>query len=148
MTAPRQDRLVDVDAVQAPAAARAPVGAGKTFRAYDPDQVLLLSPVPQDWIPDGDLAHFVSDLVENGALDLFGIYASYEDERGFRRMTRGSWARHRLSHRRGPGQVLADGVTVPTGVPGGSPTPDQPRRARAWISTPSCTSRSCGTATA
>lgn len=83
MTAPTQVRLVDVDAVQAPAAARAPVGAGKTFRAYDPDQVLLMSPVLAEWIPDGDLAHFVSDLVESGALDLSGIYASYEDERGF-----------------------------------------------------------------
>jgi len=60
MTLPMQDRLVDVDAVQVPAAARAPVGAGKTFRSYDPDQVLLMSPVLQDWIPDGDLAHFVS----------------------------------------------------------------------------------------
>ncbi len=83
MTAPVQDRLVDVDAVEAPVAARAPVGAGKTFRAYDPDQVLLMSPVLADWIPDGDLAHFVSDLVETGALDLSAIYASYEDERGF-----------------------------------------------------------------
>ena len=83
MTAPAQDRLVDVDVVRAPAAARLPVGAGKTFRAYDPDQVLLMSPVLQEWIPDGDLAHFVSDLVESGALDLSGIYVSYEEERGF-----------------------------------------------------------------
>ena len=49
MTARVQDRLVDVDAVQAPAAARAPVGAGKTFRAYDPDQVLLMSPAMSDY---------------------------------------------------------------------------------------------------
>jgi hypothetical protein len=89
MTAPTQDRLVDVDAVQAPAAARAPVGAGKTFRAYDSDQVLLMSPVLQDWIPDGDLAHFVSDLVESGALDLSAVYASLRMSAGFRRMTRG-----------------------------------------------------------
>jgi transposase len=61
---------------------RGPVGAGKTFRAYDPDQVLLISPVLGDWVPDGDLAHFVSDLVEGGALDLAEIYASYEGERG------------------------------------------------------------------
>ncbi len=83
MTVSGQDRLVDVDAVEAPAAARAPVGARKAFRAYDPDQVLLMSPVLADWVPDGDLAHFVSDLVETGALDLSAIYASYEDERGF-----------------------------------------------------------------
>ena len=36
-----------------------------------------------EWVPEGDLAHFVSDLVETGALDLAGIYSSYEDERGF-----------------------------------------------------------------
>jgi transposase len=54
----------------------------KTFRFYDPDQVLLISPVLSEWVPDGDLAHFVSDLVETGALDLSAIYASYEGERG------------------------------------------------------------------
>jgi transposase len=36
----------------------------------------------QEWLPEGDLAHFVSDLVES-ALDLSPIYASYEDERGY-----------------------------------------------------------------
>ncbi|MGH3993157.1 MAG: transposase, partial [Pseudonocardiaceae bacterium] len=33
--------------------------------------------------PEGDLAHFVSDLVETGALDLSAIYAAYGDERGY-----------------------------------------------------------------
>ncbi|MBA3371694.1 MAG: IS1182 family transposase [Thermoleophilaceae bacterium] len=65
---------------------RAPVAASaaeaKAFRPYDPDQVLLLSPVLSEWVPEGDLAHFVSDLVE-GALDLSAVYASYESERGF-----------------------------------------------------------------
>lgn len=74
-----QDRLVQVDAVAGVEAERRPIGAQKTFRAYDPDQVLLLSPVLSEWIPEGDLAHFVSDLVE-GALDLSAVYASYEDE--------------------------------------------------------------------
>jgi len=83
MAATAQERLVEVEAVGAPASERAPVGAEKTFRAYDPDQVLLMAPVLQDWIPEGDLAHFVSDLVESGALDLSAIYASYEDERGY-----------------------------------------------------------------
>jgi transposase len=77
-----QGRLVDVEA-SGWAAERVPVGAQKTFRAYDPDQVLLISPVLSDWVPDGDLAHFVSDLVETGALELSGIYASYVGERGF-----------------------------------------------------------------
>jgi hypothetical protein len=28
--------------------------------------VLLMSPVLAEWVPEGDLAHFVSDLVESG----------------------------------------------------------------------------------
>ncbi len=83
MTTAEQERLVEVEAVEAPAADRVAAGAEKTFRAYDPDQVLLMAPVLAEWIPEGDLAHFVSDLVEGGALDLSAIYASYEDERGF-----------------------------------------------------------------
>jgi transposase len=77
-----QDRLVEVELVEAPVAQRVPVAAGKAFRAYDPDQVLLMAPCLQDWVPDGHLARFVSDLVDE-ALDLSAIYASYEEERGF-----------------------------------------------------------------
>src|ERR1039458_1361034 len=77
-----QDRLVEVELVEVPVAQRAPVAAAKTFRAYDPDQVLLMAPCLQDWVPDGHLARFVSDLVDE-ALDLSAIYASYEEERGF-----------------------------------------------------------------
>ena len=77
-----QDRLVEVETVEAPVAGRAPVGAGKVFRAYDPDQVLLMAPSLADWVPEGHLARFVSDLVDE-ALDLSAIYASYVDERGF-----------------------------------------------------------------
>jgi transposase len=77
-----QDRLVEVDVSVAVVVERAPVGAEKTFRAYDPDQVLLMAPCLQDWVPDGHLARFVSDLVDE-ALDLSTIYAGYEEERGF-----------------------------------------------------------------
>jgi len=77
-----QDRLVEVELVEAPVVQRAPVAAGKAFRAYDPGQVLLMAPCLQDWVPDGHLARFVSDLVDE-ALDLSAIYASYEEERGF-----------------------------------------------------------------
>ncbi len=80
-----QERLAGVEAsvVERERAGRAPVAEEKTFRRYDPGQVLLMAPVLQEWVPDGDLAHLVSDLVEVGTLDLSGIYASYEDERGY-----------------------------------------------------------------
>ncbi|MCA1698354.1 MAG: IS1182 family transposase [Actinobacteria bacterium] len=54
----------------------------KAFRPYDPHQVLLMAPVLSEWVPEGDLAHFVCDLVE-GVLDLSQVCASYEDERGY-----------------------------------------------------------------
>jgi transposase len=59
-----------------------PAAEQKTFRPYDPEQVLLMAPVLGEWVPEGDLAHFVSDLVES-ALDLGPIYAAYEQERGY-----------------------------------------------------------------
>ena len=79
-----QERLVEVAAVEGQdSSGGAPVGEEKTFRPYDPDQVLLMAPVLAEWIPEGDLAHFVSDLVESGTLDLSAIYDSYEEERGY-----------------------------------------------------------------
>jgi len=76
-----QERLVEVES-SAVAKERRAVGQEKTFRSYDPDQVLLMAPVLSEWLAEGDLAHFVSDLVES-ALDLGPIYAAYEEERGF-----------------------------------------------------------------
>src|SRR3954449_2655487 len=81
MTLAAQERLVEVEAVQV-AVGECPA-VEKTFRPYDPDQVLLMAPVLRDWVPDGDLAHFVSDLVDSGALDLSAIYADYSEERGY-----------------------------------------------------------------
>jgi transposase len=78
-----QGRLVDVEEVAVAAEGRVPVAEAKAFRAYDPEQVLLMSPVLSEWVPEGDLAHFVCDLVEHGGLDLAAVYASYEEERGF-----------------------------------------------------------------
>jgi transposase len=79
-----RERLVEVAAGEGgEQSVRERVGEEKSFRPYDPDQVLLLAPVLSEWVPEGDLAHFVSDLVESGALDLSAIYASYEDERGY-----------------------------------------------------------------
>src|SRR5215212_3839338 len=83
MTMAAQGRLVEVEAVEvAPLVGRAPVGAAKSFRLYDQSQVLLMAPSIQDWVPEGHLARFVSELVDE-ALDLSAIYAAYEDERGF-----------------------------------------------------------------
>jgi transposase len=81
-TVGRQECLLEVepDVVESE---RRPAGKEKTFRPYDPDQMLLLAPVLQEWLPEGHLAHFVSDLVESGGLDLSAIYDSYEEERGF-----------------------------------------------------------------
>jgi transposase len=78
-----EGRLVEVEPSEvAASAATACAAESKAFRAYDPDQVLLMSPVLAEWVPEGDLAHFVADLVED-VLDLSAIYASYEEVRGF-----------------------------------------------------------------
>jgi transposase len=55
----------------------------KTFRPYDPDQLFLLPPALRDWLPEGHLALFISDVVDH-ALDLTPIFAAYEigDGRG------------------------------------------------------------------
>src|SRR6266542_93646 len=78
-----QGRLVEVEPTVVVVEGQRSGAEETTFRPYDPDQVLLMAPVLQEWIPDGDLAHFVSDLVETGTLDLSAIYAAYEEERGF-----------------------------------------------------------------
>jgi transposase len=78
-----QGRLVEVEPTAVVVEEGRPAGEEKRFRPYDPDQVLLMAPVLSEWVPEGDLAHFVSDLVETGTLDLSAIYAAYEDERGY-----------------------------------------------------------------
>jgi len=55
---------------------------GKTYRPYLPEQDLLLPPSLRDWLPEGHLAYFVSDLVD--AMNLREIEAYYEkEERGY-----------------------------------------------------------------
>jgi len=53
----------------------------KTYRPYSPDQMFLLPPSLRDWLPEGHLVYFVSDIVDQ--LDLSKIEAVYEkDDRG------------------------------------------------------------------
>ncbi len=49
-----------------------------TFRRYAPDQTLLLPADMREWLPEGHLAHHVSDLVDG--LDLTAFYAPYEGD--------------------------------------------------------------------
>jgi len=50
----------------------------KTYRSYLPEQSLLLPPSLREWLPDGHLAYFVSDVVDQ--LDLSAIETVYEEE--------------------------------------------------------------------
>jgi transposase len=52
----------------------------KCFREYQPQQTLLLPPSLEDWLPEGHLARFVSEVM--GELDLRRIYQSYEEKDG------------------------------------------------------------------
>src|SRR5437667_401363 len=54
----------------------------KAYRPYTLDQQLLLPPDMRQWLPEGDLALFISDVVDE--LDLAAIYRAYEtgDGRG------------------------------------------------------------------
>ena len=57
------------------------VGADKSFRPYDPNQILLLPPDLSEWLPAGHLARLINELVDN-VLELSPIYASYRERRG------------------------------------------------------------------
>ena len=53
----------------------------KTYRPYCPEQLYLLPPSLQDWLPENHLVYFVSDVVDQ--LDLSEIESYYEkDDRG------------------------------------------------------------------
>jgi hypothetical protein len=51
----------------------------KTDRPYVPEQDLLLPPSLRDWLPEGHLAFFVTDLIDQ--LDLSAITTVYEQGR-------------------------------------------------------------------
>jgi len=50
------------------------------FREYNPDQLFLLPPDMKEWLPEGDLAYFIMDVVRG--LDLGAIYADYDGSSG------------------------------------------------------------------
>ena len=52
------------------------------FKSYCPDQVLLLPPDMKQWLPEGDLAYFIMDVVS--ALDLSALYDHYSRSRSGR----------------------------------------------------------------
>ncbi|MFH1550460.1 MAG: IS1182 family transposase [Planctomycetota bacterium] len=52
----------------------------KKFKDYQPNQMFLLPPDPRDWLPEGHLAFFVSDVVDQ--LDLSFITSYYNSNRG------------------------------------------------------------------
>jgi len=51
----------------------------KGYRAYLPDQDLLLPPSLREWLAEEHLVYFVSDVVDQ--LDLSAIHAVYEQEK-------------------------------------------------------------------
>jgi len=53
----------------------------KKFRDYQPDQLMLMPPAINDWLPDDHVVHFISEVVDE-ALDLSAIFSDYTDPRG------------------------------------------------------------------
>ncbi len=86
----------------------------KTYRAYDPDQQLLLPAALQEWLPDDHLAYFISDVVEQ--LDRSDITARYEPERRPEPCWRGPGAAETSARRRFRRQRPAAGIAPLAGV--------------------------------
>ena len=49
-----------------------------SYRPYTPNQSHLLPPSPKDWLPEGHLANFISDVVDD--LDLKNFYDPYKGD--------------------------------------------------------------------
>src|SRR6476469_7123442 len=76
------DGLFEVDPAAVTPKASPAVPVKNTFRAFVPDQMLLLPPSLDEWLPEGHLARFVAELVDE-VLDLSALLASYTEKRGF-----------------------------------------------------------------
>nr|WP_306934194.1 IS1182 family transposase [Streptomyces luteogriseus] len=74
--------MFEVEPAEGKQPPRRAAAVDKTFRAFDPHQVLLLPPSLDDWLPGDHPARFVADLVDE-VLDLSPILADYTEKRGF-----------------------------------------------------------------
>jgi len=54
------------------------VAMAANYLPYEPQQMLLLPEAIQDWLPEGHLAHFISDTVDT--LDLSAFHARYDKD--------------------------------------------------------------------
>jgi transposase len=77
-----EDQLFGTDSMASQPPAVVKVAVDKTFRVYDQDQSFLMPPSLRDWLPEGHLAHLVSELVDE-VLDLSAFRTSYTEERGY-----------------------------------------------------------------
>ena len=50
------------------------------FREYHPEQLMLLPRDLRDWLPKGQKAYFILDIVDQ--LDLSSVYLSYDGSKG------------------------------------------------------------------
>jgi hypothetical protein len=53
---------------------------GKVFRTFQPDQLFLVPPSLDEWLPQEHLARYIADVVDEH-LDLSGFYAGYKEGR-------------------------------------------------------------------
>ncbi len=58
-----------------------PYNMDKTFRQYNPKQIMLLPPSLDDWLPENHLARFFGEAVD--VLDLSEIERDYDEVRGY-----------------------------------------------------------------
>ena len=79
---------------------------GQLFEPYDPDQGLLLPPTLRDWLPEGHLAHFVSDTLDQLDLRVFNLHLAEGPDQD----VRGPEVAVHDSARVGVGHRLADGL--------------------------------------
>ena len=90
----------------------------KTFRPFQPDQILLVPPSLDEWLPQDHLARFIADLVDEH-LDLSAFYAVYQEGCGAPPFDPrlGAGAAARLHHGRAVLSQVGGGVLGQGGVP-------------------------------